>query len=58
VTGDHVSEYVGQTFQLRLRIYSEKWTLLKPLMWNPFIRSEKAYILTYLLHGAESFLRS
>jgi len=46
VTEDHVSEYVGQTFQLLLRIYSEKWTLLKPLRWNPFIRSKKAYIRT------------
>jgi hypothetical protein len=36
-----VSEYVGQTFQLRLRIYSEKWNLLKPLMWNPFISGQK-----------------
>jgi hypothetical protein len=41
-----VFEYVGQTFQLRHRIYSEKWTLLKPLMWNPFISSQKTYIRT------------
>ena len=37
-----MSEYVGQTFQLRLRIYSEKCNLLKPLMWNPFISGQKA----------------
>jgi hypothetical protein len=41
-----VFEYAGQTFQPRLRIYSEKWTLLKPLMWNPFTSSQKTYIRT------------
>jgi hypothetical protein len=41
-----VSEYVGQKFQLRLIIYSEKWTLLKPLMWNPFISRQKTYMRT------------
>jgi len=36
---------------LRLRIYSEKWTLLKPLMWNAFISSQKIYTRTDFATG-------